>query len=123
MAKPKEFLITESFEELKKLRKQHKDLNLAKRVLWLIYLKEKKFKTRVELCDYLDIVPKTEQRWSKRYRLGGIEELLNDKSKVRKSKLFSPEVHKALEDRLNLSENGFLGYWDAQQWVNENFDL
>ncbi len=32
----------------------------------------------------------------------------------------TPEIHKALEQRLNSSDNGFLGYWDARQWINQN---
>lgn len=65
MAKPQEFTIEESLIELKKLRKAQKSFKLEKRVLWLIYLKENKFKTRNELCEHLDIDPRTQQRWSK----------------------------------------------------------
>jgi hypothetical protein len=31
----------------------------------------------------------------------------------------TPEIHKALEEHLNSNENGFLGYLEPQQRVNE----
>lgn len=123
MAKPQNITIKESFDELKELRKNQKNFKFEKRILWLIYLKENKFKTRKELCEYLDIDPRTQQRWSKQYRDEGIECLLTDLPKKRKSRTITPEIHEALEKRLNSSENGFLGYWEAQEWVNENFDI
>ena len=123
MAKPQEFTIKESLTELKELRKTQKSFMLEKRVLWLIYLKENKFKTRNELCKYLDIDPRTQQRWSKQYREKGVEYLLTDLPNKRKSKTITPEIHKALEQRLNSSETGFLGYWQAQEWVNNNYDI
>lgn len=123
MAKPQHFTIKESLIELKSLRKKQQNFNLEKRVLWLFYLKVNKFKTRVELCEYLDIDPRTQQRWTKQYREKGIEYLLTDLPNKRKSKTITKEIHKALEERLNSSENGFLGYWEAQQWVNEKYNI
>jgi len=123
MAKPQNFTIEESLGELKKLRKSQKNFKLEKRVLWLVYLKENKFKTRKELCEYLDIDPRTQQRWSKQYREKGIEMLLNHLPNKRTSKMITPEIHQAIGERLNSSENGFLGYWEAQEWVNEKFDI
>lgn len=43
---------------------------------------------------------------------------LSDLPKNKKSKIITPEIHKGLEERLNSSEKGFLGYWEAQQWVS-----
>jgi len=123
MSKPQDFIITESLIALKNLRKSQKSFSLEKRVLWLIYLKEHKFKTRNELCDYLDINPRTQQRWSKQYKDKGLDYLLTDLPKNRKSKIITSEIHQALEERLNSSEHGFLGYWEAQEWVNKKYDV
>ena len=123
MAKPQNFTIKESLNELKKLRKSQKKFKFEKRILWLIYIKENKFKTRTELCKYLDINPRTQQRWTKQYREKGIQYLLSDLSNKRKSKIITSNIHKALEQRVNDSANGFLGYWEAQQWVNEQFGI
>lgn len=123
VAKAQEFTIEESLIELKKLRKAQKSFKLEKRVLWLIYLKENKFKTRNELCEHLDIDPRTQQRWSKQYQEKGVEYLLTDLPNKRKSKTITTEIHKALEQRLNSGETGFLGYWEAQEWVNNTYDI
>ncbi|TVZ25872.1 winged helix-turn-helix protein [Gillisia sp. Hel_I_86] len=123
MAKPQEFTITQSVEELRALRKSQTNIKHEKRVMFLIYLKENKFKTRHELCDYLGIDPRTQQRWTKQYLENGISFLLTDLPKNKKSKIITPEIHKELEKRLNSSDQGFLGYWDAQAWVNNEFDI
>ena len=123
MAKPQEFTITQSVEELKALRKVQTNIMHEKRVIFLIYLKENKFKTRHELCDYLGIDPRTQQRWTKQYLENGISFLLTDLPKNKKSKIITPEIHKELEKRLNSSDQGFLGYWDAQAWVNNEFGI
>ena len=123
MAKPQKFTITQSVEELKALRKVQTNIMHEKRVIFLIYLKENKFKTRHELCDYLGIDPRTQQRWTKQYLENGISFLLTDLPKNKKSKIITPEIHKELEKRLNSSDQGFLGYWDAQAWVNTEFDI
>jgi len=54
-----------------------------------------------------------------KYRLYGLDYLLADSSKVRKSKIITPEIHQGLEAKVNSSDAPFLGYWDAQQWVND----
>lgn len=123
MANAQEFQIIESFEKLLQLRKSQKDISLEKRVLWLIYLKEQKFKTRVELCSYLGITPRTQQRWTKDYINNGINGLLSNIPKQKKSKIITPAIHNGLSQRLNSSDNGFLGYWDAQQWVATQYGV
>ena len=123
MAKPQEFRITQSIEELKTHRKNQTSIKYEKRVMFLICLKEDKFKTRLELCDYLSINPRTQQRWTKQYLENGISFLLTDLPKNKKSKIITPKIHKELEKHLNSSEHGFLGYWDAQAWVNNKFDI
>lgn len=123
MAKPQEFQIKENKDVLKKLRREQTNIRFEKRVLWLLYIQDNKFKTRKELCEYLDISPRTQERWTKQYVNNGIEALLSDLPKNKKSKIITAEIHKGLEERLNASDKGFLGYWDAQQWVISQYGV
>ena len=38
-------------------------------------------------------------------------------------KIITPEIHEALKARLNDPENSFNGFWDAQQWIAETFEV
>ena len=40
-----------------------------------------------------------------------------------KASIISKEIHKKLSDKLNDSANPLKGYWEAQQWVRDNFGL
>ncbi|MCL5126869.1 hypothetical protein [Algibacter sp. L4_22] len=48
--------------------------------------------------------------------------LLTDKPK-KKSKIITKEIHDGLSKRLNSNAHGFLGYWDAQQWVLSQYNV
>ena len=49
--------------------------------------------------------------------------MIYDKPKNKQSKIITPEIHKGLEQRVNDPNNPFLGYWDAQEWVNEKYNV
>ena len=61
MAKPYEFQITESVFELKSLRKKQSSHRLEKRIICLESILTKRFKTRNELADYLNISARIQQ--------------------------------------------------------------
>lgn len=115
--------IIESLSELKSLQSKQKTLRLEKRVKCLIEIKSEKFKTRQELADYLSVHIRTMERWLVNYNLGGIGLMLTDKPKNKGSKIISSEIHKGLEQRVNDPNNPFLGYWEAQQWVSEQYGV
>ena len=115
--------ITESLSELKLLASKQKSIKGEKRVKALILIKENKFKTREEVSDYLGIHIRTLERWVNKYKSSGINHLIQDKPKNKQSKIITPEIHKGLEERVNNSNNPFLGYWDAQEWVNEKYGV
>ena len=119
MAKPRDFIIKESVSELKSLRKNQSKFKYKVRLIWLESIVTNRFKTRKELSDYLDITPKTSERWTLKYIANGIEGLLSDAPKVIRSRIITPEIHKGLEAKLHSSTDPFLGYWDAQNWVNQ----
>jgi hypothetical protein len=115
--------IIESLSELKILASKQKNLKGEKRVKSLIYIKENKFKTRQEVSDFSGIHIRTLERWVYNYKSGGINEMLYDQTKNKQSKIITPEIHKGLEQRVNDSNNPFLGYWDAQEWVNKKYGV
>ncbi len=109
--------------ELRKLRIKQKSLSKQKRVDCLLCIKTSKFKTRQELANYLSVHIRTQERWLVKYRLHGLDYLLADSSKVRKSKIITQEIHEGLAIKVNSSNAPFLGYWDAQQWVNNQYNV
>ena len=104
------------------IRKQ-KTLTKQNRIRCLLYIKTGKFKTRQELSDFLGIHKRTMERWISKYKTGGIEQMLHDESKLRESKIITPQIHEGLEKRVKDVQNPFLGYWDAQNWVHQTYGL
>ena len=49
--------------------------------------------------------------------------MLSDKPKLIRSRIITPEIHKGLEVKVNSSTDPFLGYWDAQNWVNQTYGI
>ena len=123
MKKPYPLIIIESLKELKKIRSKQANLYLQKRVDCLIFIKTSRFGTRQEVANFLGINIRTQERWINKYKKGGLELLLSDESKIRESKIITPEIHLALETKVNSSDSPFLGYWEAQQWVENTFGV
>ena len=123
MSTARKFPIKESPSELISLRKKQTQYRIEKRIIWLLELQKGKFKTREALALYLDINLRTQERWILRYISGGIDELLTDKPKNISSRIITPEIHQGLSERVNSSDNPFLGYWDAVQWVQNQYNV
>jgi transposase len=123
MAKAKYFRIQESISELNLLRKKQSNFKFEKRIIWLIEIKSERFKTRKSLTDYLGITTRTGERWTQKYVSTGIEGLLSDEPKNLKSRIITQEIHQGLSKRVNSSEQPFLGYWDAVQWVQDQYNV
>lgn len=115
--------ITELESELKKTLQKQQTLKGEKRVKCLIELKSGRFSTRKQLADYLLVDIRTMERWLNKYKAGGVEEMLNDKPRNKPSKFITPEVHKGLELKVNDPHHPFLGYWDAQNWVKQEYGI
>jgi transposase len=123
MGKKAELDITESLSELKKLLVKQKTLKGEKRITCLIDIKSKKFEKRQKVSDSLGVHIRTLERWLNEYKSGGVLQLLYDKPKNKQSKIITPEIHKAVAQRVNDPHNPFLGYWDAQNWVNQKYGV
>ncbi|PQB03298.1 hypothetical protein BST83_00370 [Polaribacter filamentus] len=115
--------ISESLIELKELVSKQTTLKGEKRVKSLIYIKTKKFKTRQEVSASVGVHIRTLERWVETYKLFGIDQMISDKPKNKQSKIITSEIHLGLSQRVNDPLNPFLGYWDAQIWVNETYGI
>lgn len=123
MKKPISFDINESLSELKTLRLKQPTLLKQKRIDCLIHIKTSKFSTRQELANHLSIHIRTQERWLTKYRTQGVFSFISVEPIKRASKIISPQIHDALEARVNSSDSPFLGYWEAQQWVEDTFNI
>lgn len=115
--------IQESDEELKSLLRETKNLRLKIRIQSLILTKEKKFQRREDLAEYLGVGTSSLYRWTEVYKKAGIDAMLKISNGGKRRNAVPSEVHIGLEKKLGDSENPFLGYWDAQIWVKENYGI
>lgn len=123
MGRKSQIVISESLNELKNLLSKQKTLTGEKRIKCLIYIKEKKFRTRLELSSYLGIHIRTMERWLKTYTEEGVKIMMTNKPKPKPSMFITPEIHKVLEMKTNDPANPFLGYWDVQAWIKQEFGI
>ena len=123
MAKRTEILIKESLEVLKNLRRKEKVIYKHKRLTWLLLLKNNPDLPRHKSSEKSGISLRTQERWIERYNLSGVSGLLTDAPNTKKSKIITKEIHEGLAKRVNSSENPFLGYWDAKDWVLSEYGV
>lgn len=123
MGKKAHLEIKESVLELKDKLKNKKSLKAEKRIKSLIAIKEEKFNTRQEVADYVLVSLRTLERWIDTYKAEGLESLLTNKPKPKQSKFITPIIHEELSRRVNDPHNPFLGYYDAKEWVKNEFGV
>ncbi len=114
--------ITETTSELKTLLGQQKTAFGKERVQALYLLKLRRVKTIQELALHLGRNRTTCQRWLRRYRQGGVSELLEQQ--VRSGR--KPEIPQwgiqALRKRLQEPE-GFHSYGEIQEWLQQEYSI
>lgn len=115
--------IKESVSDLKAIVSKQKTLKGKQRAKSLLFIKTDKFETRQGIADNLSVHIRTLERWLSDYRDGGVDQMLNDKPKNKKSKIITTEIHKGLSRRVYDPNNPFLGYWDAQNWVKQQYGV
>ena len=123
MGRKAEILVKESISDLSKLKNKQTKVNMERRVNALIQVKKQVNASRKEVAQYLGIGKRTLEKWLSTYKHEGLEALLEVKPRRKGSKLISPQVHAALKDRLEDCEQGFLGYWDAHRWIQEEHEV
>lgn len=123
MSKAQELIINESENELKALLRKQLNIKGEKRIVFLLRLSSNEYITRAALAEELRIDKRTLERWITKYREGGLKKLFSDSKRNKGSKIFTPEIHKGLEQKVNGTDNPLWGYKDAQVWVKQEFDL
>ncbi len=86
-------------------------------------MKTNKFKTHRLIAAYLGICRQTLVLWITRYRKLGIEGILLNATRAKKSKIITPETHQGLSEKLKDAKHSLRGYWDAQQWVLSHYGV
>lgn len=123
MSKKVEINIKEDNRELNILKRQQKSLSKQKRIIALQRIKNSKDATRQELANYLNVNRKTLRRWLMEYNEGGIESIVALKPRRKGSNIISEKIHAGLQSRVNDPKNSFLGYWDAQRWIESEYGV
>lgn len=123
MGKRAEISITESLSELNYKYKKCKDYRKRLRIMSLILTKEKKYKSREELSDFLGVSPKTLYSWTMVYKEFGIEKMLVISNGGKRREVVPSRIHKDLEAKLNNSTDPLLSYKEAVEWVKKEFNI
>ena len=92
--------VSESVEELKNRLSKSKTAREKERLQMLYWLKTGKVSTRKELTERLCRNEATITRWLKKYRKGGIRELLSVKKAPGKERRIKGELLEKLSERL-----------------------
>ncbi len=108
--------ITESETELKTLLGTQKTASAKERIQLLYLLKSEQAQTIQQAAALLGRHRVTVQKWAKRYRQGGLKQLLSHPPRSGAKSTLPQWAETALSDRLAQSE-GFESYGAIQQWM------
>ena len=114
--------ITETASELKTLLGQQKTACGKERVQALYLLKLRKVKTIQELALHLGRNRTTCQRWLRRYRQGGVSELLEQQVRSGRKPEIPQWAIQALCKRLQ-EPVGFHSYGEIQEWLEKTLGI
>ena len=96
---------------------------MSRRVMSLIMLKNNPNKRQADIASELCVGHSTLKRWYKKYREQGFDKFV-ERPKIGGSKSNIPaHVHLALEEKLRSATDPLLGYWQAVEWVRDEFGL
>lgn len=123
MGRKSTLVITEELSDLKLRRAKLTNNRQVKKLECLIALKLKKFTTLDEVARSVGANPSSLDIWLKKYREEGLDALLEKETRQRNSNIITEEIHQGLVKRLNDPRDSFSGFWDAQQWVTEQYGV
>ena len=92
MGKKALIVIKESFEELGFLYKKTRDYKSRQRIKSLIFTKQNKFKTRLELSNHLGIGLRTLFDWTNRYQTEELTSMLSSTSGGSRNRVITIEL-------------------------------
>lgn len=119
MSLPKQLLIKESVEELKKIqRKQPSYLSI--RVQMLILMKTIDIHTKKALAPLLSVSSNTVQLWKTIYEQGGLQQLLTYHRGGNKKPVIDEAADAKILAKLSDPYEAPRSYKELQEWVDEN---
>jgi len=114
--------VTETYEELKEAKKKC-SVQQLKRIQMLQLIKKGKHPTQDSLSLALGVSGQSVQTWRVKYKKGGITLLLTELRGGKKKAQIGKKAYEAIEKRLSNPKEGFMGYKEAQEWINKKFGL
>jgi len=115
--------VIEDAESLRNLLHSSRNFKVKLKIRSLILLQSNTYKRQKDIANHLGIGYSTIKSWYKNYSENGIDAFLEIKAKGKPKSLIPKEVHEALKQKVNTSENPLLGYWDAVAWIRKEFSL
>jgi transposase len=114
--------INEDLPTLQKRMRSERTAEGKRRVQMLVLFAHEQPPTRQQVAEHLGVDRKAIRRWLERYATGGIEAMLTEHKRGRKSgqRLLPETVLSAVKRQLT-SEQGFSGYTELQQWIAREF--
>jgi transposase len=123
MASPKVITVKEGIRDLKYMLKRAKPI-IAPRLRMLIEIKNNELTgiSKRDLADTIGVSHNSIQKWRTMYLNGGIEALTSHKKLGFKKPAFTDEEHRIIEAKLKDPHNGFRGYKELLEWVEQEFE-
>lgn len=115
--------VKETGKELISAFQGAKDQRVKLKIKSLILFKEGNFKKQEDLASHLCIGYSALRLWLKKYSSFGFEKFITIPVKGKPKSSISPEIHNALEQKLNDSHDSLKGYWDAVNWLKETMGV
>ena len=107
--------IVESLKQLKNALKHSRQASSKERLQMLYWLKSGQVTSRKEIAQRLGRDVATITRWLRKYREGGLKELLSVKKAPGKKLMLNPENLEKLKQKLSEAQ-GFQSYGEIQKW-------
>ena len=89
----------------------------------LLLIKKGKHLTQDSLAIALGVSGQSIQTWRTKYNQGGIALLLTELRGGKKKAQIGEHAYQLIEKRLSNPREGFMGYKEAQDWINKEFGL
>lgn len=115
--------ITETISELKEARLRALSNWHLKRLDCLLLVKTYPTMRLDDVASEVGVSSSSLDKWLKRYRIDGLDGLLSRRNYHRDPDCITKEIHQGLATRLNDPHNPFAGYWDAQQWIEDQYGV
>lgn len=123
MASPKQIIIKETIEELKKLQKKSIPM-IATRIRAIIEFKkhEKEGISKRAVAEIIGVNHNSVQSWRQMYEQGGIEAVLSYQKQSGRPSNITKEEHERIEEKLKDPKNGLRGYVELLAWMEKEFN-